>query len=363
MDGHKVKGLVERLRDGEHVLIAEGYMFEFERRGYLQSGGNVPEVVLDYPDLVRNMHREFVHAGSDVVEAFTYYGHRTKLRDIGREDDLERLQKNALAIAREIADETGALMAGNLCGTGIYSADDKDSHATCREMFREQVVWAVEGNCDYIIAETFCNLGEALLALDIIKQYGHGVPAVITLTPYETNVTMDNVPFPEACKLLEDAGAEVVGLNCSRGPATMLPLLEDIRKGPLAAVPVPYRTSSKNQTFFSYKDKETGKSLYPLDINCYMCNRSDVYAFAKKAKAIGIEYIGLCCGNASNLMRELAEAYDRKPPSSKYAPDLSKSIIFGEAGEKSNKQIDKIKKATVGEYVASELAKMHMGEM
>ncbi len=64
-------GLKERLSAGETVLCAEGYLFEFQRRGYLQAGAYVPEVVLEYPDLVRQLHEEFVHAGSDVVEAFT----------------------------------------------------------------------------------------------------------------------------------------------------------------------------------------------------------------------------------------------------------------------------------------------------
>ena len=64
-------GLLERLKERENVLVAEGYLFEFERRGYLQAGAWTPEVVLERPDLVKEMHREFVHAGSDVVQAFT----------------------------------------------------------------------------------------------------------------------------------------------------------------------------------------------------------------------------------------------------------------------------------------------------
>ena len=64
-------GLVERLRDGESVIIAEGYMWEFERRGYLKLGAQTPEVVIEHPEMVISMHKEFVHAGSDVVEAFT----------------------------------------------------------------------------------------------------------------------------------------------------------------------------------------------------------------------------------------------------------------------------------------------------
>ena len=102
-------GLLERLDEGP-VICAEGYLFEFERRGYLQAGAFVPAVVLEHPDLVRELHRNFVHAGSDVVEAFTYYGHREKLRVIGKEALLEPLNRNALAIAAEVADESGALI-------------------------------------------------------------------------------------------------------------------------------------------------------------------------------------------------------------------------------------------------------------
>src|SRR5579864_3080127 len=77
-------GLLERLAQGP-VICAEGYLFECERRGYLQAGAFVPEVVLDHPEVVVGLHREFVHAGSDVVEAFTYYAHREKLRVINQE--------------------------------------------------------------------------------------------------------------------------------------------------------------------------------------------------------------------------------------------------------------------------------------
>src|SRR5690348_18461230 len=66
------------------VVCAEGYLFECERRGYLQAGAFVPKVVLDHPAVVAELHREFVHAGSDVVEAFTYYG-RSEERRVGKE--------------------------------------------------------------------------------------------------------------------------------------------------------------------------------------------------------------------------------------------------------------------------------------
>src|ERR1700732_3090905 len=97
-------GFLDRLRQ-DSVICAEGYLFECERRGYLQAGAYVPEVVLDHPEVVAQLHREFVRAGSDVVEAFTYYGHRAKLRLIGKEDKLEALQRDALGLAKAAAEE------------------------------------------------------------------------------------------------------------------------------------------------------------------------------------------------------------------------------------------------------------------
>src|SRR5881275_2273634 len=101
-------GLMERLERGP-VICAEGYLFELERRGYLQAGAFVPEVVLEHPEEVAQLHRQFVHAGSDVVEAFTYYAHREKLRLVGKEALLERINRQALALAKEVAEESGTL--------------------------------------------------------------------------------------------------------------------------------------------------------------------------------------------------------------------------------------------------------------
>src|SRR4051812_48256879 len=105
--------LSERLARGP-VLCAEGYLFELERRGFLQAGAYVPEVVLEHPEAVTALHREFVAAGSDVVEAFTYYAHREKLRLIGREHDLETMNRRALELAGAVARETGTLFAGDV---------------------------------------------------------------------------------------------------------------------------------------------------------------------------------------------------------------------------------------------------------
>ena len=87
---HPDNDLLVRL-ENDILLVAEGYLFEMERRGYLKAGPFVPEVVLDFPMALRQLHEEFVRAGSDVVVAFTYYGHRSKLKAIGKEELLEKL--------------------------------------------------------------------------------------------------------------------------------------------------------------------------------------------------------------------------------------------------------------------------------
>ena len=97
----KKRGLLQRLKE-DSVICAEGFLFEAERRGYMASGEFVPELVLENPDALRSIHRDFQHAGSDVVVSFTYNGHREKMRVIKKEHLLEPLNRVALQIAKQI---------------------------------------------------------------------------------------------------------------------------------------------------------------------------------------------------------------------------------------------------------------------
>jgi betaine-homocysteine S-methyltransferase len=329
----KSAGLLERLAAGP-VICAEGYLFEFERRGYLQAGAYVPEVVLEHPDLVESLHEDFVRAGSDVVEAFTYYAHRAKLKVIGREKDLEPMNRAALRIASKVARRTGTLLAGDICNTSIYAADDTASHKQARRIFDEQVEWAVDADVDFIIAETYSFGGEALLALEAIKRAG-GV-AVVTLSMPREGRTRDGWTAAEACRRLEAAGADVVGLNCARGPATTLPLLREIRaavKCHVAGVPVPYRTTAAEPTFQSLSDPACSSipenRPFPTALDPFTCNRYEIAEFGRAAWNLGVRYLGVCCGAGPHHIRSLAEALGRRPPASRFSPDMSKHILFG----------------------------------
>ena len=312
------------------VVCAEGYLFECERRGYLQAGAFVPEVVLDHPEVVEELHREFVHAGSDVVEAFTYYGHREKLRVIGKEDILEPLNRQALSIAARVARETGTLLAGNLCNTNVYEPGPS-AERVVRSAFEEQVAWAAEAGVDFVIAETFGWAGEALLALEAIR--AAGLPAVVTFAVHREALLRDGVSPEDACSRAEQAGAAVVGLNCIRGPLTMLPLLGPVREAvscPVAALPVPYRTTEAQPSMQALRDPARGGAqAFPTALDPFTCTRQELGEFATAALDLGVRYLGVCCGAAPHHIRAVAEAAGKTPAASRYSPDMSKHSFLG----------------------------------
>src|SRR5437588_10631871 len=329
MSNRTNRGILDRLKKGV-VQGAEGYVFELERRGYIKAGPYVPEVVLDFPEAVKELHREFLRAGSEVMVALTYYAHREKLKDVGRENDLERMNRQAVRLANEVAREGDALVAGNICNTWAYDPDNaKETGKIVRAMYEEQLTWAVEEGIDFVISETNDYLGEALIALDVIKQLK--LPAMVTLASVQKDRTRDGYDYVEACKRLADAGADIVGLNCDRGPETMLPIIQKVRQSVhcyVAAQPVPYKTTPAMPTFESLHDSN-GQRVFPLALEPFLHNRFEMAEFARRAGAIGVNYIGICCGGAPHYVRAMAEALGKTVPASAYSPAMELHPMLG----------------------------------
>lgn len=323
------RGILERLQSGP-VIGAEGYVFELERRGYIKAGPYVPEVVLDFPEAVKELHREFLRAGADVMVALTYYAHREKLKDVGRENDLEAMNRQAVKLANEVAREGDALVAGNICNTWTYDPQNaNESGKVVRAMYEEQLGWAVEEGIDFVISETNDYLGEALIALDVIKQLK--LPVMVTLASVQREQTRDGYDYVEACKILADHGADIVGLNCDRGAETMFPIIERVRRSVncyVAAQPVPYKTNEQTPTFESLH-LPTGEQAFPLALEPFLYNRFEMANFAKRAQQMGINYIGICCGGAPHYVRAMAEALGKTVPASKYSPVMSLHPMLG----------------------------------
>ena len=330
------RDLIKRLNEGP-VLCAEGYLFAMERRGYLSAGAFVPEVVLEHPEVLSQLHREFIRAGSEVVQAFTYYGHREKLRLIGKEELLEPLQKNALQIAKDSRDEfkdLDLLVCGDVANTNIYNPDDKKSHSECQKMYEEQVAWAKEAGVDFIVAETINWTEEMKIALKAIKDAG--LIAVTNFSIKKGDKTREGHTPGDACKIMEDLGADVVGLNCYRGPKMTMKLLPEIRKKVschVAALPVPYRTTEEQPGFLNQTDHGCdcipGGNAFPVALDNLYCNRFEMAEFAKDCVKNKINFIGICCGAEPHHVREMSVALGRKPISYKYYPDMSRHWLHG----------------------------------
>ena len=149
------------------------------------------------------------------------------------------------------------MVCGDVANTNIFDPNDKNSFAECQKMYEEQVKWAKEAGVDFIVAETISWVDEMKIALKAIKD--EGLIAVANYAIPRGEKTRDGYSVVDACKIIEDLGADVVGLNCYRGPDMTMKHLKDIRKNVschVAGLPVPYRTTEKDPTFLNIKDNQ-----------------------------------------------------------------------------------------------------------
>jgi betaine-homocysteine S-methyltransferase len=301
------EGILERLSEGV-VLGDGGYLLELERRGYVQAGPFVPEVSLTRPEALAELHREFVRAGAEVIQTLTFYATEDKLATVGLEGRVDDMNRAAVRIAREVAAEGDALVAGNLSCTWAYGPEDASSHRHVREMFDRQLAVMTEGGVDFVIAETFNWLGEALIAAEAIKETG--LPAMVTMAPDNDPNSFEGHSPGECARRLAEAGVDIVGLNCLRAPDHVLPIMQEVRDAVsgvhLAAQPVAYRGHDHQPNFVSLPE-------FPFELEKLQLPRSAFADFALRARDMGYAYIGSCCGSVATHVREMARALGKRP--------------------------------------------------
>ena len=227
-------------------------------------------------------------------------------------------------------------MSGNISNSNIWEEDDKKSQLEVERMFTEMVEWAVEEGADIIMGETFYYAEEAYKALEVIQK--SGLPAVINIAPMAENIMRDGIGIVETMQELEQRGADVVGMNCFRGPATMMPYLREARKVlkcHMAALPLPFRTTNEHPTFFNLPDKNGctcpaphGRT-FPTALDPLYVNRYEIREFGQEAKEIGINLLGICCGATPMHQRELADAVGLTVPASKYKEKMENHFMYG----------------------------------
>jgi len=300
------KGILERLREGI-VLGDGGYLLELEKRGWVRAGPFTPEVALINPDALRELHLEFRAAGSDVLQALTFYASRDKLATVGFDSRIEELNRAAVRIAKEAAGDQ-CLVAGNLSLTWMYDPKDKASSDRVRGLFDEQLEWQTGEGVDFIIGETFSYLGEALLCVERAKKTN--LPVMVTMSFENQDVSTEGKSPAECARALVDAGADIVGINCLRSPRHMLPLVAEMRKAVkayIAAQPVAYRTTDEHRDF-------TSLPAFPTELDPYQLSRGEMADYAKEARGMGVNYIGACCGTVASHIREMARALGKISP-------------------------------------------------
>jgi betaine-homocysteine S-methyltransferase len=302
----------ELLKQG--VVIGDGgYLIELERRGYVESGSGreqvgtgrgsgqfTPETAIEHPDALRELHREFLHAGAQVLQALTFFGTREKLSRAGYGAQTEEINFAAVKLAKEVADDR-ALVAGSVSRTQLVEREGMDALVKARDHIAEQIRLLKDAGVDFLILETFFHLAEMKVALEEAAK--SGLPAVATMSfrPLISQCSDGHTPA-ECARVMADLGAVAVGANCEQDPARMLPLLREMRIAvnvPLAAQPAAFRTTDECHSF-------TRLPQFPDELEAIQIPRRSFTDFGKAARNEGIHYVGGCCGCNAAYIRSLA---------------------------------------------------------
>jgi len=301
------KGLLERLAEGP-VLGDGGFVFALEKRGYVKAGPWTPEAAVEDPEAVRQLHREFLRAGSDVMQAFTFYASEDKLINrgnlAGKKIGVEAINRAAAVLAREVADEGGALTLGGICQCPSYlSGMAKES---VQAEFKKQIDVFVDEGMDFLLCEYFEHIEEMEWAIEECLKTKLPVAASMCIGP---EGDMHGVSAADCAVRMAKAGAHVVGVNCHFDPFVSLEALKKMKAALDEASLSPYLMCQP----LAYLTPDAGKQgfidlpEFPFGLEPRLCTRWDMHKYAREAHELGVRYIGGCCGFEPYHVRALAE--------------------------------------------------------
>lgn len=302
-------GFLERLDKGP-VICDGGFVFALEKRGYVEAGPWTPEAVIENPEAVAQLHREFIRAGSDVCQAFTFYASEDKLQNRGHsagKHGVRRINEAACELIKGLAKPAGCLVAGGLSQTPTYLTTENKEVVKAEvkkqlEVFKEQEV-------DLMICEYYEHVEEAEWHIEAIKEFMPGCPIAASLCINEDS-DVHGVPTGECGVRLAKAGAEVVGINCHFDPFRCLEAVKKMITAVKAAgfdkthfmiQPLAYMTPDASvQGFIDLPE-------FPFALEPRVCTRFEMHRFARESYDAGIRFIGGCCGFEPYHIRAVSE--------------------------------------------------------
>lgn len=324
-------GILERLAKGP--VVGDGSMaLTLEKRGYCKAGPFTPEAVVEYPEGVLQLHREFVRAGADVVQTCSFYSSDDKLA-YGRSDKSKvrhtstELNDAACRLARIAADEGNCLVAAGL--SPVPSFGQGLSEEIVRAEFAKQVEVFSQHDIDFVIAEFFIDVREIEMCAKEMKKLNK--PMALSMR-IGIHGDLKGVSAGECAVRMAKTGAEIVGINCSFDVDTALKVIQlmkqELEKNDLhpylICQPLGFLAPEVSDTIH-------GRNCLPenpLGVEARLLTRIDVHKFARAAYNLGVHYVGGCCAFEPHHIRaiaqELALERGKDPPCADLCDSLGK---------------------------------------
>jgi homocysteine S-methyltransferase len=288
----KIQDFNDRLKDS--ILIADGAMGSMLH----EAVGTVrcfDELNTTEPEAVFRVHQAYIGAGAQIIETNTFGANRFKLSALGLGDEVQRLNGRGVKIAREAREAASreVLIAGSIGPLGIGVQARHPEPDQILAIFHEQALALEERGVDFYILETFSYMEEIILAIDAIRSFSN-LPIVAQLTYSEEGTTFGDVRPFLAASLLKEKNVQVIGANCTLGPQSLLPILQELANAQDIAI-----SGMPNAGF---PKREGDRIVYPKSSPQYFAE------FAREAAGIGVRILGGCCGTTPEHVRAMAEA-------------------------------------------------------
>jgi methionine synthase I (cobalamin-dependent)/5,10-methylenetetrahydrofolate reductase len=314
MTDSPVKPLLERLAQG--VIVADGAMGTMLYSRGVFVNRCFDELNLSSPGLVRTIHAEYVEAGAELLETNTFGAQRLKLAAHGLEGQVAKINREGARLAREAA-AGRALVAGAMGPIGkALQPLGNVAYAEAVDAYREQAQGLADGGVDAFILETMPSLDQAQAALEAVRAVS-ALPTIVLLTFNEEGTALYGEPPEVVVERLEALGVDVIGANCSQGPASMLDTVKRMaavaKRARLAAMP------------------NAGAPALVEGRYVYLCTPEYMASHARRMIAAGVSLVGGCCGTTPAHIKNLVRSVRMLQPSREAAVALERPVRAAEA--------------------------------